>query len=852
MLNHRFVFVAARLSFGLFVLMTSLYCLLAYIPFTYHHFLQFSHLYWLTVFAKLHPLVYWLVFGVTAASLKRNLRDRETKRLTVEFLIFHALVGILLAARPLFPLLRNNYISLIWSLVTLFPMIWLGIIDYKSYLKKARWPEHAADDARAPLVAGLLSGGFLALLYVAIFLINSTRSASPDFSSAEKIMAISTSLVSHLAVFTLFFALLAAIRAVLRLFSTSSKADFYLCSILSAALCMVVIRKIVLPTLTLSNSVADLYSIAVSFSLLVFLTAMKLRCVSEDRVRAESGLGIMLSALAPRRVSARFIRIAWLCMLAACAYLVPVLVARTDWDFIVQKLLTMIIWAMTFAFFYATVSRARPARSSVALVATALAASLGIYGTLGPPESLLPRLLKDDGLNIQGTLDRYAGHDISFKVAREIITPSLDDDSFYSMLKANTNLPPSTEVDPVDIELAPKAATPLRRKPNIFLFVIDSLRQDYLSPYNEKVNFTPAIERFARESVVMKNSFTRYSGTGLAQPSIWVGGLMLHKQYVTPFYPMNALQKLIDEEGYQSYVSMDKILSVVMRQSPDIIQLDRDLSEAKNVRFRAEYKYDLCRTLTELRARLDERQGNARPVFAYTQPQNLHINVLLDRPALDGGPYPEGFADTYASHVKRLDACFGEFIEYLKASGLYDDSIVIITSDHGDSLGEDGRWGHALWLFPEIMRIPLLIHLPESMRQGVVWDPEMLAFSTDITPSLYYLFGRRPIVRSEMFGRPLFTATIEEQAQYLRESYMLCSSYGPTFGILKDNGKYFYIVDGVDQRDYFFDLGEDPMGKRNLLNAHVRAENQELIRSGIQSINKFYNFGTKQEVASLK
>ncbi|HYP28886.1 MAG TPA: sulfatase-like hydrolase/transferase [Blastocatellia bacterium] len=851
MLDHRFVFAATRLSFGLFVLMTSLYCLLAYIPFTYYHFLQFSHLTWVTAFVRLHPFLYWLALGPLAASMWGDLRGERTRRLTLEFLIVHAAAGLLLVTRPLLPALQNDYISLIWSLVWLFPLVWMAVLDYGSYLKPAQWPPLRGDAIRGPFRAALLSGLFLSLVYAAIFLINSSASEKDDFNPGEKIVAIGVSLTSHMAIFAFLFVMLGIIRAISKRFSNASRAEFFLSGLLACMLCALVVRRLVLPTLTMSNLAADFYSAAVSGALFFFLTGIKLRFVSGAASDGGGGIGLLLSALAPRRLASVPARAFWLALLAAMAYAVPALVARNDWDFLIQKLVTLAVWAMTFAFFYSTSPREKPSRFPSGFILAAAVISFGVYRGIDASQAYIPGLFGDGTLNVRATLDRYSGYDLSFKVAREIITPPPDDDQFYSLLQANTSLPQSLAVDPVQVELAPKASTEMREKPHIFLFVIDSLRQDYLSPYNERVDFTPAIADFARESAVMKNSFTRYSGTALAQPSIWVGGLMLHKQYVTPFYPMNSLQKLIDEEGYQSYISVDKILSVLLRPSPEIVKLDRDLSEATNDRGRSEYKYDFCRTLSELQAKLDGREDKGRPAFAYTQPQNLHISVLLEHPAADDRQYPKGFSTKYASQVRRLDACFGEFIDFLKSRGMYDNSIVILTSDHGDALGEEGRWGHSTWIFPEVMRIPLLIHLPESMRRETVWEPDAIAFSTDITPSLYYLLGRRPIARNKVFGRPLFTKTLQEQAGYANDSYLVCSSYGPAYGILKDNGRSFYIIDGVDQREYFFDLGEDPAGRRNLLNAQVRAENQALIRDGIRSINEFYNFGTKQEVASL-
>jgi membrane-anchored protein YejM (alkaline phosphatase superfamily) len=62
------------------------------------------------------------------------------------------------------------------------------------------------------------------------------------------------------------------------------------------------------------------------------------------------------------------------------------------------------------------------------------------------------------------------------------------------------------------------------------------------------------------------------------------------------------------------------------------------------------------------------------------------------------------FYAPYASRLRRIDTCCGEFIADLKARGLFDRSIVILTADHGDSLGEQGRMGHAYTIFPEILQ----------------------------------------------------------------------------------------------------------------------------------------------------
>jgi arylsulfatase A-like enzyme len=201
-----------------------------------------------------------------------------------------------------------------------------------------------------------------------------------------------------------------------------------------------------------------------------------------------------------------------------------------------------------------------------------------------------------------------------------------------------------------------------------------------------------------------------------------------------------------------------------------------------------------------------------------------------------------GFDGYYASQVERIDNCFGEFVRNLKARGIYDNSIIILTSDHGDDLGEGGRWGHGYYLYPELIRIPLIIHLPPRMHKGMFWNPKDLAFLTDIMPSLYYLLGHRPIARNPIFGRPLFMLTQKEQKEYLQDSYLIGSSYGAIYGIISNNGRSLFMAESIAGKDSFFDLANDPAGVRNLLTPAIQAEQRKLVREHISEINRFYKF----------
>src|SRR5260370_757493 len=258
-------------------------------------------------------------------------------------------------------------------------------------------------------------------------------------------------------------------------------------------------------------------------------------------------------------------------------------------------------------------------------------------------------------------------------------------------------------------------------------------------------------------------------------PSIWVGGMMVHKQYVTPFAPMNALQKLLETDGYHSFLTRDSILQTVVSPTPNLTELDQSIGGMN---------YDLCGSLDELQQRLATQPANHPPLFSYTQPQNIHISVINRQgsTSIDNANYRTFYAP-YASRLRRMDGCFGKFVDTLKSRGLYDNSVVILTADHGDSLGEQGRWGHAYTVYPEIMRVPLIVHLPAALS-SLYSNPRSVAFSTDITPSLYYLLGHKPGAIDPMFGRPLFTERPADQPPYQRETSRSPSTSAPPSPIL--------------------------------------------------------------------
>ncbi|HEU4413299.1 MAG TPA: sulfatase-like hydrolase/transferase [Candidatus Angelobacter sp.] len=845
MKRQDYVHVAARLSVIAVSCFTSFYCLCAYITFTYQQVIKGELLPELTTLARIQPYLYCGAVALLAFSLYPDLMRRRTRIAAGILLSFLVASGAALLVHPLLTGLQNDRSSLWWSFAALTPMWWLTVIDWLAVRRTVIWGKADLNEIRRLFWACVSAPIFVTLLYSTVAYVRLRAVGQGNSGMQEPFYLLLVTAFTHLLIFMLLFVMLSLIAGLSNLAQRPLSAAFKMYVALGIGLAALAFRKIVLTPLSFTGPAADAFSLALAIAVGGSIVGLFIRFRAGWKP-ATNALALLINPFAPEGIASITGRVACIVVLVAAGATVIVKTAALDWSYLVQEIAAAGIWLAVFASFYAMTNASQAKKDRAGSYFGAALAVLGLYAGLG---TILPRAFAhstqaEPAARPNGSLlERYSGYNVSLKLTRSILSPPVRDTSFYQFLAANTNIPRSTYVKPVEVNLVDpsglaSAGQESAAKINIFIIVIDSLRRDYVSPYNPAVNFTPAIDSFARESVVMQNAFTRYGGTGLSEPSIWVGGMLLHKQYVTPFAPMNTMQKLLAAEGYHAYISRDSILNTVVAPSPDITELDRD---------NPTMTYDLSRTLAEVEDKIEHREDRTRPIFLYTQPQNIHTSVInREKASVPAGEAYPGFYAPYAARLKQMDKSFGEFIDFLKNQGLYENSVVILTADHGDSLGEDGRWGHAYTLFPEVVRIPLIVHLPPTL-QRLAYDKNSPAFLTDITPSLYYILGKRPVCSSEITGRPLFTEQLSEQNTYRHDSYLLASSYGAVYGILSDKGSRLYIADGVNYTDYLYDLSASALGVRSQVPGSVKRESETLIRRYVQDVDAFYGFSGKQE-----
>ena len=832
-------FFTVRLLFAAFILLTSVYCLLLYIPFAYLGFLRDPAMNWIFVFVQFHAAAYTVLLAGAALSLVPAMRAENTRVSAIGFVLLNAIFCAYQLAGHGLATVTPNIFSFLWSMAALFPLVWLIAIDLQSIDHQALWAYY---DRSEPLNLGTsLVAAFAVTFAFAIAGVFLEFTHAQRVRAADSLGAFVASLLFHAGIFSTFGIGAYLLAQVCRRLPWPRRAYAIASWLVCWILCAQVLRAIVLPSISFEGRLANFFSMV--FSGCVLFVVFGITAKARD-IAAKLGLR-RPSGLTPVWRGAAVVAI-----LCAAAYGIPVILGTRDWDFVLQKTSVLLLWAFAAAAFCRAGVRWRIKRGAIAIAV--------VLVIVACDAAVLKAVSVSAQSSWSDALERYAGSDISFKTAYAVVARSVATDNynaFYDFLKSRTNI--REPEGPANASLVANLGPSSGAKPNIFIFVIDSLRRDFLSPYNPAITSTPEFAKFATDSIVFENAFTRYAGTALSEPAIWVGAMQLHKQYIEPFYPMNNLQKLAEAEGYHSYVSLDPILQRVVAKSRSLTELDGDLkvmseydyavatggsaaSAASSTKSRKSWStLDFVSTLGELEAKLDARPDKHEPVFVYTQPQNIHTLTL------EQSSSGKSRREISADEIQRMDGAFGRFIEFLKSRGLYDNSIVIVTSDHGDSYGEFGRFGHADFLFPEVIRIPLIIHLPPQLRKQAAYDPRSVVFSLDITPSLYYLLGHRPTTNRELFGRPLFTQSMEEQGSYERGHYLLASSYAPVYGILGGDGQSLFIVDAVNQKNYFYDLEADPEGVHNRVTPRIRDENEALIREQLGLIDRMYGAGAK-------
>ena len=296
-------------------------------------------------------------------------------------------------------------------------------------------------------------------------------------------------------------------------------------------------------------------------------------------------------------------------------------------------------------------------------------------------------------------------------------------------------------------------STSAENLPNLVLITVDTLRADHLSSYGYHLATSPNIDRLASEGVRFARAYSPIPLTGPSHISLFtsrfpqehgarINGLAVPEDSKWLFLPQ-ILRKL----GYRNaaFVSAWTLTDRLTQLGQWFDIYDQNLTQSHQVFHSSRFAEDVTPPAIEWL-----RDNRDRPFFLwvhYFDPHSpYHLRTEFASPESNG--HPDNSADwankedqkrihKYDSEIGYVDHHIGKLLAELDDLELRDSTIVALTADHGESLGEHGYVGHGRRLFEGIVHIPLILRYPRTIPAGRVIP--RAASLLDLTPTLLEL-----------------------------------------------------------------------------------------------------------------
>ena len=346
---------------------------------------------------------------------------------------------------------------------------------------------------------------------------------------------------------------------------------------------------------------------------------------------------------------------------------------------------------------------------------------------------------------------------------------------------------------------------------NVVLISIDTCRADHLSCYGFKRPTTPNIDAVAQGGILFKHAL---SPVPLTTPA--------HSSMLTGTYPPTHGVRLNNGERLaDSNVTLAEILRDAGYQTAAFVgAFPLDFQFGLSQGFDA-YDCKFTRKI-EKSSSVAERTAEevTHPVLTWLEKHAAKPFFLFLHYYDPHAPYkpPPSYAaafsgDLYAGEIAYVDNCIGQVVDRLRTLGLDENTLLIITADHGEGLGEHGEKTHAFYIYQSTQRVPLIIRVPGGSRGRQVEENVSLV---DIMPTVLDLLGLESpadvqgvSMRSCLNDGPLPTRNFPLYCESLEAATFGCS---PLQGLIAGPWKYIRTP-----RPEIYDLIKDPGELTNLI-----------------------------------
>jgi arylsulfatase A-like enzyme/Tfp pilus assembly protein PilF len=366
---------------------------------------------------------------------------------------------------------------------------------------------------------------------------------------------------------------------------------------------------------------------------------------------------------------------------------------------------------------------------------------------------------------------------------------------------------------------------------NLLVITLDTTRSDHLGAYGYRPAQTPNIDRLAREGIMFLNCRTSVPLTLPSHSSLFTGRYPIaHNVRNNGTYFLRASEQTLAETlSGRGYDTRAVVASFVLMAKFGVNQgfalYDDSLETHTIVRnFKSEIPAD--RVYEKFSGFLGQSAG--RRFFYWLHFYDPHTPY---HPPLEfARRFPNNSMGLYDGEIAFMDVWVGRVIDDLRRQGVLDRTLVVVAGDHGEGVGEHQEYGHGVFCYEEMLRVPLIIYAP-----GLFARPRQVGARVnlvDVMPTVLDLLEvKAPAAVQGRSFLPLIRGRSEKSE---RESYFE-SLYGqqemnwaPLTGLIADHYKYISLPEPE-----LYDLQADRGEKQNLLqrkNLLARQMDKELAR----------------------
>ncbi|CAN5273403.1 hypothetical protein BH24ACT19_BH24ACT19_07210 [soil metagenome] len=390
------------------------------------------------------------------------------------------------------------------------------------------------------------------------------------------------------------------------------------------------------------------------------------------------------------------------------------------------------------------------------------------------------------------------------------------------------------------------APTPQIEKRNVVLVHLESTRAQSVTPYNQDLETTPFLDELSKESLFVERAYTTVPRSSKASVSVNCGvepPLYPGPEFEPDGIPAQCLAGLLRERGYKTVffastnAALDNFGAVVegfgYEEFYPVETMDTTGYQVTNT---FGYEDDVMLGPSEdwLKERGDE------PFMAEYFTGTGHYPYQCYGTRHGSKDFPgEGELDAYHNCLRLQDIFLESLFEQYKELGLYEETVFVIFGDHGEGFGEHDRSMHGDTPYEEGIKVPLIIHAPGQFDEGQ--RVEGLASQMDILPTVVDMLGYE-VENGEYPGYSLLARIPED-----RTLMFSCISNRKCLASIQGYEKYIYHYN--NQPDEFFDLSEDPLERKNIVNMRNKAELDRLRGALIEwrsEVNAEYSGSTSQ------